>query len=59
MLVVAIASPLEEVQCWKEKIDKSYQIVDAMVIPILTYGCEAWSLQTGHIGEYRLHRLGW
>ena len=28
------------------------RVVNAMIIPTLTYGCEAWTLQ----GQYRLHK---
>ena len=27
------------------------RVVNAMVIPTLTYGCEAWTLQTRHKGQ--------
>ena len=32
------------------------RVVNTMVIPTLTYGCEAWALQTKQRQEYRLYR---
>ena len=34
------------------------RVVNAMVIPTLTYGCEAWALQVRHKGKIQATQMG-